>query len=80
MDEDAANYGLSQIVVVHIHAKEKAAELKERLQNRVSNEIIVSAIGASVGYRIGPGTVGIVYQTEEVHPLNEHIKIPDHII
>ncbi len=80
MDEDIKLYNISQIVVVHIHAKDKADELKERLKGRTEKEIIVSQIGASVGYHIGPGTLGIVYQTEDIHPLNEHIKPPKYLV
>lgn len=80
MDEDAAKYKLMRVVVVHVHAKEKAEELKARLADRVDREIIISQIGASVGHHVGPGTIGLVYQTEEVHPLNEHIIVPKHIL
>ena len=79
MDEDAAKYKLMRVVVVHVHAKEKAEELKARLADRVDREIIISQIGASVGHHVGPGIIGLVYQTEEVHPLNEHIIVPKHI-
>lgn len=80
MENDAELYGLSTIMITHINAYDKAKALKERLQSKVDNEIFISSIGASVGYYIGPGTLGLVYETKEIHPSNEHIQIPQIIV
>ena len=80
MDDDARLFGLSNIIIAHINAEGKAEELKQRLSSKVEEEILISSIGASVGYYIGPGTLGIIYQTEDVHPSNENVKIPRAIV
>lgn len=80
MEDDANKFGIQNILISHIDAHQKAEELKKRLANKVDKEILISSIGPSVGYYIGPGTLGLVYQTVEMHPSNEHIKIPNTIV
>jgi len=80
MDDDARLFGLSNIIIAHINAESKAEELKQRLSSKVETEIFISSIGASVGYYIGPGTLGVIYQTEDIHPSNENVKIPRAIV
>lgn len=80
MEEDAVTYGLKTIMISHIDAHEKAEKLKTRLASKVDKEILISSIGPSVGYFIGPGTLGLVYETEEIHPANQDVEIPQYIV
>jgi DegV family protein with EDD domain len=65
MEEDQKKYGLSDIIVHHINAPEKAESLRQTLQERYDLPVSIYSIGPVIGVHTGLGTVGFVYSTEK---------------
>jgi len=67
---DHKQYGLRNIYIHHISAKEEAEKTKETIAGRYPDvPINVCNIGPVIGTHVGPGTVGIAYCTEK--PMHE---------
>ncbi len=66
LEADARHYGLREIIVHHINAPERAAQLKRQLTDKYRCPVTVCTIGPVIGLHTGLGTIGIVYTTEEV--------------
>lgn len=64
MESHARSHGLCQIIVHHIGCYEKGLALARSLTERFHMEIPVIAIGPVIGLHVGPGTIGIVYCTD----------------
>lgn len=62
---DAEAYGLTDIVVHHILCAEGAGALARLLSDRVGRMPRVQQIGPAIGLHVGPGTLGVVYETRE---------------
>ena len=60
--------GAVALAVQHLDAADRAAQLADRLRNRVpaATEVVVAEVGAVVGAHVGPGLVAVV-----VSPLQE---------
>ena len=66
LEADARHYGLREIIVHHINAPERAAQLKRQLTDKYRCPVVVCTIGPVIGLHTGLGTIGIVYTTEAV--------------
>ena len=65
LQSDAEEFGLRVVAVHHIDAEETARSmLVEPIRERLGIESSVVAIGPVIGLHVGPGTVGVVYETE----------------
>jgi DegV family protein with EDD domain len=65
---DAEAHGLVDIVVHHILAAPEAEVLAKLLGERIGRRPRVQQIGPAIGLHVGPGTLGVVYETrEELH-------------
>jgi DegV family protein with EDD domain len=65
---DAGEHGLADIVVHHILDAAEADVLAELLSTRLGRKPRVQLIGPAIGLHVGPGTVGVVYETlEDLH-------------
>ncbi|MCL1848768.1 MAG: DegV family protein [Clostridiales bacterium] len=64
--EDHARYGITAIYVHHISVIDKAKEMQEYLSGLYPNiPIGICNIGPVIGLHVGPGTVGVVYCTDQ---------------
>jgi len=66
--EDIAKYGVQRVIVHHIDDMDKAIELADRIREIADTDISICDIGPSVGANVGPGTIGIVYMTQQEMP------------
>ena len=66
LEADARRYGLREIIVHHINAPARAAQLKQQLSGKYRCPITISTIGPVIGLHTGLGTIGVVYTTEAV--------------
>lgn len=64
LDNDYKKYGLKNVMVHHISCPDKAAELAQIINTRYSLEVSVLPIGPVIGLHVGPGTLAIIYCTE----------------
>jgi DegV family protein with EDD domain len=62
---DAEAHGLADIVVHHILDEEEAEILAGLLEPRLGRRPRVQLLGPAVGLHVGPGTLGVVYETNE---------------
>jgi DegV family protein with EDD domain len=65
LHEDASKYGLRHLLVHHIHDHERGSELAHNLSNLFQRQVQSYSIGPVIGLHVGPGTLGVVYCTEE---------------
>lgn len=65
---DAEAHGLADIVVHHILDASEAGQLAALLEPRIGRRPRVQQIGPAIGLHVGPGTIGVVYETlEDLH-------------
>lgn len=64
MLEDIEEYGISEIMVHHIHNYDEAVELASELKEKLNINIGICSIGPVIGLHVGPGTIAIAYYTE----------------
>ncbi len=62
---DAEAHGLADIVVHHILAAPEAEVLAKLLGERIGRRPRIQQIGPAIGLHVGPGTMGVVYETRE---------------
>jgi len=62
--KDAYKYSIKEVCVHHINAFEEAQQLAKKIKEKLNIQVTISGIGAVIGLHVGPGTVGIVYYTE----------------
>lgn len=62
---DAETHGLADIVVHHILDAPEADALAELLAPRLGRRPRVQLIGPAIGLHVGPGTLGVVYETRD---------------
>lgn len=67
---DAESHGLVDIVVHHILDAEEAEALAALLAFRIGRRPPVQQIGPAIGLHVGPGTLGVVYETRD--PLHKN--------
>jgi len=64
LDKDKRNYGLRKVLVHHIGCPAKAEELAQTIKNRYGLEAAILPIGPVIGLHVGPGTLAVIYITE----------------
>jgi len=62
---DISKYGVRKIIIHHIDAIDTAQVLADQISEIASLEATICEIGAVIGANVGPGSVGIVYETIE---------------
>jgi DegV family protein with EDD domain len=62
---DAEAHGLADVIVHHILDAEEARILADLLAPRIGRMPRVQLIGPAIGLHVGPGTMGVVYETLE---------------
>ena len=73
---DIYKYGIKNVNISHIDALDEAMEIVQQVRNISKvEEVIISDIGPVVGAHIGPGTVGIIYETIDSLPKAEGLKV-----
>lgn len=65
LSQDAQAKGLERVVVHHIDNQTEAEAVSEQLKELLNIEVPVYSIGPVIGVHVGPGTIGVVYQTKE---------------
>lgn len=63
--EDSETYGLKEICVHHINAREEAEDLAKVINKKFNIVPTISDIGPIIGLHVGPGAIGLVYYTEK---------------
>ena len=63
MLQDISNYGLGEIVVLHIDCLDEAKELAKLIKDNLKVNIDIMDIGPVIGLHVGPGTIAIAYYT-----------------
>lgn len=66
--KDIEKYGIKKVIVHHIDSSEKAHQIAKKAEEIARIEVSICDIGPSVGANVGPGSIGIVYETIEVLP------------
>jgi len=61
LDQDVAQYGISDLLVHHIDAPAAGAELAALLRHRYGREVPLVAVMPVVGLHVGPNSIGLVY-------------------
>jgi EDD domain protein, DegV family len=64
LDNDRREYGLEKVLIHHIFCQEKAEELANIIKTSFGLIADILPIGPVIGLHVGPGTLGIVYVTE----------------
>jgi len=64
LENDNRTYGLRNVLVHHICCPDKAEELAQVIKTRYGLEVAVLPIGPVIGLHVGPGTLAIIYITE----------------
>ncbi|MDT8434924.1 MAG: DegV family protein [Anaerosomatales bacterium] len=57
--------GLAEVIVHHIDDEPEGRELVDLLVEATGHEVPLHPIGAVIGLHVGPGTVGVVYRTNQ---------------
>lgn len=70
MMEDHEKGTVLEIAIHHINCEDEAIALKEKIQDLIDVNIIISSIGPVIGLHVGPGAIGIVYYTRDIVNLN----------
>ena len=70
LQDDIDKLGIDKLVVAHINALELAEDMIEKLKELTKIDVVISNIGPVIGAHVGPGSFGLIYQTEKEHPLN----------
>ena len=65
LSQDAQAKGLERVVVHHINNPAEGEALSQQIRERLNIEAPVYSIGPVIGVHVGPGTIGVVYQTKE---------------
>jgi len=63
MMQDISDYGLGEMVVLHINCLDEATELAKLLKQKLQVTIDIMDIGPVIGLHVGPGTIAIAYYT-----------------
>lgn len=65
LNEDVKKHGLKHLVVHHINDDQQGRTLAAKLGKLYNRDVPVLPIGPVIGLHVGPGTVGIVYSTDD---------------
>lgn len=62
--DDIKEKGLGKVVVHHINCEDEGKKLAEKISSHINEEVEVVPIGPVIGVHVGPGAIGIAYNTE----------------
>ena len=65
LNDDVKKHGLKHLVVHHINDDQQGRALADKLGKLYNRDVPVLPIGPVIGLHVGPGTVGIVYSTDD---------------
>ncbi|ADY55930.1 degV family protein [Syntrophobotulus glycolicus DSM 8271] len=65
MMEDIAKFGLGEVIVHHINCWDEAKEIVQVIERRLKVMAKIISIGPVIGLHVGPGSIGIVYYTNQ---------------
>lgn len=65
LEADAKKYGIKHLLVHHINDEKRGQELAEKLSLQYNRKVTSLPLGPVIGLHVGPGTLSIVYSTEE---------------
>ena len=65
LDQEYQAHGLKEVIVQHINDLDKASEVAQNIFHRYGRDVQVLPIGPVIGLHVGPGTIGIIFCTEE---------------
>lgn len=68
LEEDIEKYGIRKVIINHIDCIDKAQELAKKAEELSRLEVSICDLGPAVGANVGPGAIGIVYETIEALP------------
>jgi len=75
MRADVERYGLARVAVHHIADEAAGKALAEEVAGIAGREVEAYLLGPVVGLHVGPGTVGVVYQTREAMREIERVSV-----
>lgn len=61
---DIKEKGLGKVVIHHINCEEEGRKLAEKISEHINEKVDVISIGPVIGVHVGPGAIGIAYNTE----------------
>ena len=61
---DIKEKGLGKVVIHHINCKKEGQKLAEKISAHINEKVEVISIGPVIGVHVGPGAIGIAYNTE----------------
>jgi len=64
LDDDYERYGIRMVMVHHISCPDEAVQLAQTIADRYGLKVSTHPIGPVIGLHVGPGTLAIVYCTE----------------
>lgn len=65
MLKDNLNYSIVEIVVGHINCYDEVKNLAKEVKKKLNINPAIIDIGPVIGLHVGPGTVGLIYYTED---------------
>lgn len=65
---DTTLYGVRKVIIHHIDAIDAAQEFANQISEISGLEATICGIGAVIGANVGPGAIGLVYETIEALP------------
>ena len=65
LNRETKRYGLKHLIVHNIHDEIRGNELAETLSKHYNREVLSLPIGPVIGSHVGPGTIGVVFSTDE---------------
>lgn len=61
--DDIKEKGLGKVVIHHINCEEEGQRLAEKISSHINKRVEVISIGPVIGSHVGPGAIGIAYNT-----------------
>lgn len=68
MKQDVDTLGINKVVVTHIDDIDEAIILSNKIKKDFNIDAEISEIGPAVGVSVGPGTIGLIYNTMDAFP------------
>lgn len=65
MLQDISEFGLGEVVVLHINCLDEASELAKIIREKLKLTIDIRDIGPVIGLHVGPGAIAIAYYTDK---------------
>lgn len=61
---DIKEKGLGKVVIHHINCEEEGRKLAEKIEVHINEKVEIMPIGPVIGVHVGPGAIGIAYNTK----------------